>query len=157
LGRFDQSAAKAKARKGESGLVADIAKSRTGNDTRGGAPPPPPEDPIHEYLSRVYRLRCRVASSAELQSALKAHHKARSPKTLQQYAGVIIQLTAGDHITSNMKYKYVAALEYAFADDVKPQNLKAFIKLQGGLNRCVELWKKKRGRKPQKKPRKKKP
>jgi hypothetical protein len=76
---------------------------------------------------------------------------------LQQYAGVIIQLTAGNRITSNMKYKYVAALESVFADNVKPQNLKAFIKQQGGLNKWVELWKKKRRGKPQKKPRKKKP
>ena len=65
-------------------------------------------------------------------------------------------LTAGDHITSNMKYKYVAALEYAFADNVNPQNLKAFIQQRGGLNKCVELWKKKRGSKRQKKPRKRK-
>jgi hypothetical protein len=119
--------------------------------------PPPSDDPIYDYLTGVYRLRCKVASSAELQNALKAHHKAHSPKTLQEYAGVIIQLTAGDHVTSNMKYKYVAALKYAFADNVKPQNFKSFVKQQGGLNKCVELWKIKHGGKPRKKPRKKKP
>jgi hypothetical protein len=120
--------------------------------------PPPSDDPIYDYLTGVYRLRCKVASSAELQNALKAHHKAHSPKTLQEYAGVIIQLTAGDHVGSNMKYKYVAALEYAFADNVKPQNLKSFIKQHGGLNKCVELWRKKQRRgKSQKKPRKKRP
>ena len=107
---------------------------------RALAPPQPSDDPIYDYLTGVYRLRCKVASSAELQNALQAYHKAHSPRTLQQYAGVIIQMTAGDHVTSNMKYKYVAALEYAFANSVKPKNLKAFIKRQGGLNKCVELW-----------------
>jgi hypothetical protein len=98
-----------------------------------------------------------VASSAELQNALKAYHKAHSPKTLQQYAGVIIQMTAGDHVTSNMKYKYVIALDYAFANKVKPKGLKAFIKQQGGFNKCVALWNKKHGGKPRKTPRKKQP
>ena len=123
---------------------------------RALAPPPPSDDPIYDYLTGVYRLRCKVASSAELQNALQAYHKAHSPRTLQQYAGVIIQMTAGDHVTSNMKYKYVAALEYAFANNVKPKNLKAFIKRQGGLNKCVELWNR-MAAKPRKKPRKKIP
>ena len=122
---------------------------------RALTPPPPTDDPIYDYLTGVYRLRCKVASSAELQNALKGYHKAHGPKTLQQYAGVIIMLTAGDHITSNMKSKYVAALEYAFANNVKTKNLKAFIRRQGGLNKCVELWSKKRGGKPRQKPRKK--
>ena len=124
---------------------------------RALAPPPPSDDPIYEYLTSVYRLRCKVASSTELQNALKAYHKAHSPKTLQQYAAVIIQMTAGDHVTSNMKYKYVIALDYAFANKVKPKGLKAFIKQQGGFNKCVALWRKKYGGKPRKKPRKKQP
>ena len=123
---------------------------------RALAPPPPSDDPIYKYLTSVYRLRCKVASSAELQSALKAYHKAQSPRTLQQYAGVIIQMTAGDHVTKNMKYKYVIALDYAFANHVQPKNLKTFLRKQGGFNNCVELWKKKY-RSPRKKPRKKKP
>lgn len=68
----------------------------------------PSDDPIYDYLTSVYWLR-KVASSAEPQNALEAYHKAHSPKTLQQYAGVIIQTTNGDHVSSNMKYKYVAA------------------------------------------------
>ena len=124
---------------------------------RALAPPPPPsDDPIYNYLTSVYRLRCKVASSAELQSALKAYHKANSPRTLQQYAGVIIQMTAGDHVTGHMKYKYVIALDYAFANHVQPNNLKTFLRKQGGFNNCVELWKKKY-RSPRRKPRKKQP
>ena len=122
------------------------------------APPPPPkEDPIYKYLSGVYRLRRKVASSVELQNALKAYHRAHMPKTLQQYAGAIIQMTAGDHVTSNMKHKYVATLEYAFANQVKSTDLKSFIQKQGGINKCVALWKKNMTaniNKSQKKPRK---
>jgi hypothetical protein len=106
---------------------------------RALAPPPPSDDPIYDYLTSVYRLRCKVASSAELKSALKAHHKAHTPRALEQYAGVIIQMTAGDQISSNMKSKYVAVVEYAFANNVKPQKLKAFVKREGGFNKCVEL------------------
>jgi hypothetical protein len=120
------------------------------------APPPPSDDPIYEYLTSVYRLRCKVASSAKLQTALKAHHKAHSPKTLQQYFGAIIQMTA-DHISGNMKYKYVASLEYSFAKNVKPQKLKSFIKQKGGFNKCVELWKKLLAAKHYKQPQKKQP
>jgi hypothetical protein len=120
---------------------------------RALAPPPPSDDPIYDYLTGVYRLRCKVASSAKLQNALKAYHKAHSPRTLQQYAGVIIQMTAGDHISSKMKYKYVIGLDYAFANHVQPNNLKTFIRKQGGFNNCVELWKKKY-RSPRKKSRK---
>jgi hypothetical protein len=114
------------------------------------APPPPPADLIYKYLRRVYELQGKIASSSEWQKAIQKYHAAHAPRTLKNYTGIIIKLTA-DHITSNMKYKYVTALEYAFANNVKPDNLKAFIKQHGGLNRCVELWNKKYGGKPRKK------
>ena len=75
----------------------------------------------------------------------------------KKYLSVVIKLTAGDHVTSNMKYKYVTALEYAFANNVQSENLRAFIKQQGGLNKCVELWNKKYGGRPRKKRRKNNP
>jgi hypothetical protein len=124
---------------------------------RALAPPPPSQDPLYDYLTGVYRLRCKVPSSVELQNALKAYHKAHSPKPLQQYAAAIIQMTAGDHVTSNMKYKYVNALDYAFANHVQPKNLRTFLRKRGGFNNCVEPWKKKHGGKPRGKARKKKP
>jgi hypothetical protein len=55
-------------------------------------------------------------------------------------------MTAGDHVTSKMKYKYVTTLEYAFRKGIEPRDLIAFIKNHGGLNKCVELWSKKYGR-----------
>lgn len=112
---------------------------------RAAAPPPPSDEPIYKYLKRVYQLRCKVASSPEWQEAIKAHHKAHNPRTLQQYVGVIIQMTAGDHLTSNNKHKYAASLEYAYAKDIRPNDLIKFIKERGGLNKSVELWSKKYG------------
>ena len=104
---------------------------------RKAAPPPPTDDPIYKYLRRVYRLRRKVASSPEWQKAIKTYHQAHCPKTLQQYVGVIIEMT-NDHVTTTMKHKYVTALEYAFKVRIKSEDLQAFIKKQGGLNKCVE-------------------
>jgi hypothetical protein len=39
---------------------------------------------------------------------------------LQQYAGVIIQMTAGDHVTSKMKYEYGIVLDYALPITCSP-------------------------------------
>jgi hypothetical protein len=101
------------------------------------AAPPPSDDPIYKYLRCVYRLRCKVASSPEWKKAIKTYHQAHCPKTLQQYVGVIIEMT-NDHVTTTMKHKYATALEYAFKAGIKSKDLKAFIKKQGGLNKCVE-------------------
>jgi hypothetical protein len=110
---------------------------------RKAAPPPPPD--VYKYLRSVYRLRRKVASSPEWQKAIKTYHHAHCPKTLQQYVGVILEMT-NDHVTTTMKHKYATALEYAFKEGIKSKDLKAFIKKQGGLNECVELWSKKYGR-----------
>jgi hypothetical protein len=118
------------------------------------AAPPPSDDPIYKYLRRVYRLRQKLENSPEWQQAIQKYHAVQAPRTVKSYPGIIIKLTAGDHITSKMKYKYITALEYAFRKNVQPEDLKAFIKDQGGLNKCVELWNKKYGR-SQPKPRKK--
>jgi hypothetical protein len=120
-------------------LEAELAK------VRKAAPPPPTDDPIYKYLRRVYCLRCKVASSPEWQKAIKTYHQAHCPKTLQQYVGVIIEMT-NDHVTTTMKHKYATVLESAFKEGIKSKDLKAFIKKQGGLNECVELWSKKYGR-----------
>jgi hypothetical protein len=107
------------------------------------APPPPSDGPIYKYLSRVYRLQRKIASSSDWQKVIQRYRGAHASRTSKKYPSVVIKLTAGDHITSNMKYKYVTALEYAFANNVQSKNLKAFIKRQGGLNKCVKLWSKK--------------
>ena len=123
---------------------------------RNAAPPSPSDDPIYKYLRRVYGLRRMVASSPEFQKAIQTHHQAYYPKTLAQYGAVIIQMTAGDHVTSKMKHKYATTLEYAYNKDIKPKNLESFIKEQGGINKCVELWSKTYGRSAVKKQPKKK-
>jgi hypothetical protein len=134
-------------------LPADLEAELT--NVREAAPPPPSDDPIYKYLRRVYRLRRKVDKSPDLQEAIKAKHAAHHPRTLKNYAGVIIQLTGPD-ITSNMKHKYVTALEYAFRDGIKVKDLVEFIKEQGGLNKFSKLWKKKFGRSAVKKQPKKK-
>ncbi len=134
-------------------LPADLEEAL--KKVRAVAPPPPSDDPIYMYLRRVYRLQREIASSSGWQKAIQKYHAAHAPHTSKSYPGVIFKLTAGNHITSNMKYKYATALEYVLANNVEPENLRTFIKEQGGLNKCVDLWKIKHGS-PQKKPRKKK-
>jgi hypothetical protein len=108
-------------------------------EVRAAAPPPPSENPIYKYLQSVYRLRCKVETSPELQAAIKSEHEGRFPKTKRYYAGVIIELTA-PHVTSKMKHKYVATIEYAFRQGVETENFIDFVKEQGGINKCCELW-----------------
>jgi hypothetical protein len=56
-----------------------------------------------------------------------------------------------------MKNKYRVTLDLASEEGVKPVDVIAFIKKHGGLNGCIELFKKKYGGKSRKKPRKKSP
>jgi hypothetical protein len=122
---------------------------------RKAAPPPPSDDPIYKYLERVYRLRQKVEKSPELQEAIKAERAAHHPKLSTKYIRLIIELTAGDHVTNKMKHKYTVTLQYAFTKGVKAEDLIEFIKKQGGLNKCVELWSKNYGRSAAAKKRKK--
>jgi hypothetical protein len=104
--------------------------------------PPPSDDPIYKYLRRVYRLRRKAEKSPELQEAIKAKRTAHHPNVSTNSIRMIIQLTAGDHVTNKMKHKYTAALHYAFEKGIKSENLESFIKEHGGINKCVELWSK---------------
>jgi hypothetical protein len=109
---------------------------------RKAAPPPPPKDePIYKFLEEVYRLRCRLETSPGLKKAIIKEHAALHARTIKNYARVIMELTAPGHTTVKMKHKYVTALEYAFKEGVEPKDLVEFIKEQGGLNKCGELWK----------------
>src|SRR5271166_3832174 len=106
---------------------------------RGAAPPPPTEDPIYEYLTRVYRLRRKLEKDPEWQKRLTDYGNAHHRNISHKYVRLIIELTAGDHVTTKMKYKYTVVLIYALQKGVKTADLKAFIKGLGGLNKCVEF------------------
>jgi hypothetical protein len=116
------------------------------NKVRAAAPAPQSDDPIYKYLRRVYRLRRKVKTLPEMQRALKAYHKEHYPKTRKEYTGVIIEMTAGDHVTRNMKYKYFTALAYAYKKKIRPNDFIDFLHKCGGLNKCGELWRKEYGR-----------
>jgi hypothetical protein len=106
---------------------------------RRSFPPPSSDDPIYKYLRRLYRLRCKVENSPELQGRIKALHAAHHSATAKNHAGMIIRLTAPD-VTSKMKHKYAAVITYALQNGVEPQNFIGFVKEMGGINKCVEHW-----------------
>jgi hypothetical protein len=120
------------------------------------APAPPTDDPIYQYLRRVYRLRRKLTKTSEWQDTLRDFGDAHHRQISTNYIRLIIQLTAPDHVTTKMKHKYTAALQYALEKGIKSNDLEKFIKEQGGLNKCVELWSKKYGRSAVKKQPKKK-
>ena len=123
---------------------------------RALAPPPPSDDPIYKHLRRVYRLWHKLENSPKWKKAVQKYHKAHGLRIEKHYIRFIIQQTAGDHVKDGMKHKYKATLDLASEEGVKPTDVIAFIKKQGGLNKCVDLWKKKYGS-PRKKRRKKNP
>jgi hypothetical protein len=110
---------------------------------------------IYNYLRRVYRLRRKLTKTSEWQDTLRDFGDAHHRQISTNYIRLIIQLTA-PHVTTGMKHKYTAALQYALEKGIKSNDLEKFIKEQGGLNECVELWSKKYGRSVVKKQPKKK-
>jgi hypothetical protein len=132
-------------------LEAELAK------VREVAPPPPSDDPIYKYLKGVYRLRYKLECSPEWKKIVQKYHNARRLRIEKNYTRFIIERTAGDHLTDNMKHKYKVAIDLAFKERIEPAGVIAFIKKQGGLNKCVELWNKKYGSPRKKSLRRKKP
>ncbi len=116
-------------------LEAELTKVRE-------AAPPPSDDLIYKYLRRVYGLRRELTDKPEWEDALRDFRQAHHSRISTRYIRFIIELTANDHVTSKMKHKYFAVLQYAFEKGIKPKNLESFIKEQGGINECVELWSK---------------
>lgn len=108
-------------------------------DVRAAVPPPASDDPIYKYLEEIYRVRCKAERSTKLQDAIKSAHRAKFPGRLRNYTGVIIGLTAPD-VPAKRRHKYIFAIEYAFRKAVKPDDFVAFVKDQGGINKCCEQW-----------------
>ena len=123
---------------------------------RALAPPPPSDDPIYKHLRRVYRLWHKLERSPRWKKAVQKYHKAHRLRIKKHYIRFIIQRTSGDYVKDGMKHKYKVTLDLASNERVKPTDVIAFIKQQGGINKCVDLWKKKYGS-PRKKRKKKNP
>ena len=121
-----------------SSLPTDLKKKL--EKAKSAAPPPPPtEDPIYRYLRQVYYVRRQVERVPEWKTALSELGNAQYSRLAHELIRLIIEITSLAHVTAKMKHKYSAALQYALENDVKAQDLVAFIKKAGGLNACVTL------------------
>ena len=111
------------------------------NEVRKSAPPPP-EDVLHLYLKNVYRLRRSLSDhpSEKTVAVFKKLAKRAHPRVQKNFTRVIIDLTAGKHVTSKMKGKYADALNWAFVSKVKSKDVVAFLKKKGGLNARIEEY-----------------
>jgi hypothetical protein len=128
---------------GQRKLPADLEAEL--DKVRAAAPPPPTEDPIYKYLARVYELWDALEGATEWKEAVKRYHKTHRLRIKKDYIRFIIEQTAGNHVTDQRKHKYTVTLQYALQKGLKPAGVVAFIKKNGGINECVELWQKKYG------------
>jgi hypothetical protein len=55
---------------------------------------------------------------------------------------VIIELTIGPNADPRLKWKYATALKYVRQWEVRPSEVAKLIKEQGGINQCIEKFRK---------------
>jgi hypothetical protein len=67
-------------------------------------------------------------------------HNEQFPRTRRTFAATIIEATAIDSERRGMKHKYVSAMAYAYINEIKAKDVIDFINNEGGLNACVEAW-----------------
>jgi hypothetical protein len=98
---------------------------------------PPPRYDLPKFLKSLYCKGCELASSPDLLSVAMSEHAQLPPGTSANPAAILLSLAA-PHVKSNTKSKYVNALTYAYMKNVKPGQLKKFLKENGHLNGCCE-------------------
>lgn len=95
--------------------------------------PPPPKETLYSWLQSCYSLYREL--TADERGALRGLGKKMNIRSGNKRLRVIIDLTAGAHVTAKMRAKYAARLDEADQRDVKPKRLRRFIEKRGGINK----------------------
>jgi hypothetical protein len=110
---------------------------------REKAPRPAPP-PIEEYLKAIYQTRHKWTKSDWM--GIKKYLRARAKTSLHRNVGrdsfrIIIALTS-QHAKAPAVSKYMSILKYARKQKFKTNQLLAFYKKHGSLNKCVAFIRK---------------
>jgi hypothetical protein len=92
--------------------------------------PPHPKEAFYGWAGVLYRFR---RSPAKLRDDLRAAARNVS-RGGDRRLGLLIDKTAGDHVTDKMKWKYRVVLEKALKAKVPSRKLRKFIEDLGGIN-----------------------
>ena len=131
----------AKKRKKENGKTSSLANWDQELQRIRELAPPPPKEAIYPYLQAVYR-RARVLGDIDKPTEKKFNKSADgfAKQIKWNRMRLLIELTAPSHMKPKMKWKYSQTLMYAYRSHVKSVNLIAFIKDEGGINKCVDKY-----------------
>jgi hypothetical protein len=101
---------------------------------RAKAPPPPGPDPVPTYLACVYReIMIWLDNFDQWNADIKNFYKKHFHQRLKHnYFRILIELSAGAHVSPQEKSKYVTVLNYASVSKVKPRDFEHFLKETGG-------------------------
>src|ERR1700693_4840260 len=109
------------------------------------APLPRARNCIFPYLATLYRVVWRWRKKGELPNnimiARKLSGQTIDPR-IQGAMRVMIELTIGPNADARLKWKYATALKYARQWKVLPSEVMELIKEQGGINQCIEKFRK---------------
>jgi hypothetical protein len=110
---------------------------------RAKAPPPPGPDPVPIYLACVYReVMIWVDNSDQWHAGIKKFYKKHFHQRMKQrYFRILVELSAGAHVSPQEKSKYVTVLEHARDSKVKPREFQEFLEENGGIKGTIKASK----------------
>lgn len=107
----------------------------------GDAAPLPKDEALFRYLEAAYTFRRQWDPRSRKNETLwRNAHDNLHPRLKKLAVRVIIELTAPQHITPRMRWKYAAALQCALEHRVRRGQLAKFIEQHGGLNGTIKKF-----------------
>jgi hypothetical protein len=96
--------------------------------------PPPPAVALTAWLEEIFNLRKELTGVPK--TALRAIAKEEGVKPSDDAFRVLIDATAGTHVTPKMKGRYVDALNWCGTQSKSVDDFRSILKSGGGVNAC---------------------